>query len=276
MSAKELPIDQPVRESLPQIVARQLLDLINSGALKPGDQLPSEPDLRAQFRVGRSTIREALNGLVLIGAIEVRHGQGAFVLANHFDKAAALDAAVRRSVTNELLEARDAMELTIARLAAERATESDLTALRQLLDDAERKIQAGGVAFEEAARFHLLLAEAAQNELFASFVEMILGYLSERGVDLSASPEYNIWELAAHRHVLDAVASKDGERAQNSMREHLQDMREIHTAGWSSFQEAHGVGSQKQDAPSARRKRGGSAQALASAGGDAPAASIRR
>ena len=250
---KKLPIEQPIRESLPQIVARQLLGLINSGALNPGDQLPPEPELRAQFGVGRSTIREALNGLVLVGAIEVRHGQGAFVLANHLDKATALDAAVRRSVTNELLEAREAMELTIARLAAERATQSDIIALRRLLDEADQKVHAGGVAFEEAAQFHLLLAEAAQNELFASFVEMILGYLSERGVDLSADHDYNVWELDAHRRVLDAVASGDGDLAQAAMAQHLSDMREIHSVGWASFRVTRDV-----DQPNAPRVRNSS------------------
>lgn len=235
MAAPDLPIRQAVRESLPQMVARQLMELIDSGLLKPGQQLPSELELREKFGVGRSTVREALNGLVLIKAIEVRHGQGAFVLGRQTDTTTRLDAAVRSSVTTELIEAREAMEPAIAGLAAERATETDLRELRTLLDRAANKVQAGGVAYEEAAKFHLLIAEASQNELFAQFIAMILEYLSERGGDLSVEPTYNTWEIDAHREILDAIATGDRSLAQSAMVQHMRDMRSIHQDGWAAF-----------------------------------------
>jgi GntR family transcriptional repressor for pyruvate dehydrogenase complex len=236
VSSSDLNIEPAVRRSLPQVVAQQLLDLIREGALGPGDRLPSESELKARFGVGRSTIREALNGLVLIGAIEVRHGQGAFVVNGATGIATGrLDEAVRSSVTRELLEAREAMELSIARLAAERATDEDLTELRKLLDDAADLVARTGAAVEEAARFHLLLAEAAQNEIFGEFIEMILGLLRERGEDMSKAPGYGQWELEAHRALLDAVASGDGERAQRAMARHLNDMRVILFEGWETF-----------------------------------------
>lgn len=236
MSFPDLRIQQPVRRSLPQVVAQQLLDLIRSGALRSGERLPSESELKERFGVGRSTIREALNGLVLIGAIEVRHGQGAFVLGGATGvPTGGLDDAVRSSVTRELLEAREAMELSISRLAAARATEEDLSALRRLLEQAEELVERTGAAVDEAARFHLLLAEAAQNEIFSGFIEMILGLLQERGEDMREADGYGLWELDAHRAVLDAVASGDGERAQRAMARHLADMRVIAFDGWNAF-----------------------------------------
>lgn len=235
MKSADLPIEQPIRQSLPQVVAQQLLELIRSGVLAPGQQLPSEVELKDQFGVGRSTIREALNGLVLVGAIEVRHGQGAFVLRNRPDMLGGLDEAVRRSVTEELFEAREAMELASARLAAERATEQDLQAIRDLLEQAEVKVNETGGAVEEASRFHLLIAEAAHNNLFVKFIEMILGDLNERGEDLSLADGYGQWELEAHGEVLDAISSGSGQQGQRAMVRHLNDMREISFSGWDSF-----------------------------------------
>jgi DNA-binding FadR family transcriptional regulator len=235
MKLTELPIEQPVRQSLPQVVAHQLLELIRSGLLAPGQQLPSEVELKERFGVGRSTIREALNGLVLVGAIEVRHGQGAFVLHDRAEMPGGLDEAVRRSVTQELLEAREAMELAIARLAAERATDEDLEGLRALLDQAELKVRETGAAIDEASRFHLLIAEAAQNDLFTQFIQMILGYLNERGEDLSTAEGYGTWEIEAHRELLAAISSGVGEQAQRAMASHLSDMREILFSGWAAF-----------------------------------------
>jgi GntR family transcriptional repressor for pyruvate dehydrogenase complex len=206
---------------------------MEDGSLAVGDQLPSEAELKSQFGVGRSTIREALNGLVLIGAIEVRHGQGAFVL--HTSAAGRLDAAVRAGVTRELLEAREAVELAIARLAAQRATQTDIKQLHALLDRAEARIEAEGAAVDEAARFHLLLAEASQNEIFVRFIEQILYLLQERGEDMRSAEGYGQWELGAHRDLLAAVASGNGERAQLAMTHHLRDMRSILFDGWTTF-----------------------------------------
>ena len=238
MTGDELKFQQPVRRSLPQAVAQQILALIRDGTLGPGDRLPSEADLKERFGVGRSTIREALNGLVLIGAIEVRHGQGAFVLRDASSGSASagvLDEAVRSSVTRELLEAREAVEVSIARIAAERATEDDLAALSGLLEHAEQQVAETGSAVDDAARFHLLLADAAKNEIFSQFVEMILGLLQDRGEDISKADGYGTWELEAHRAVLAAVASGNGERAHRAMARHLADMRIISFEGWDVF-----------------------------------------
>lgn len=233
MTLHNVKFEPPTRQNLAQHVARQLLAAIQSGALAPGDRLPSETELQQRFGVGRSTIREALNGLVLLGAIEVRHGQGAMVLGR--GAGAGLQQAVQRAVTAELLEAREVTETAIARLAAERATDEDLAGLSALLDRHEQRLREEGGAIEEAARFHLLLAEAAQNEIFSQFIQMLLGLFRERGELLSEAAGYAEWELEAHRDVLEAVRSGSGERAQRAMARHLHDMRVILLEGWDVF-----------------------------------------
>lgn len=227
-------IEPPVRRNLAQAVAEQLMVLITSGQLKPGDRLPSETELKAQFNVGRSTIREALNGLVLIGAIEVRHGQGAVVVGAPERELSGLDSALRRGLNSELLEAREVMEIAIARFAAERGGDEDFQGLAQVLDEADAQVREHGTAIEQSTAFHLLLADAAGNRIFSEFVRSIMPLLEQRGDELREEG-YPEWEIAAHRVVYDAVASGDGERAARAMARHLQDMRAILRDGWTDF-----------------------------------------
>ena len=68
------------RSKLAESVAQQLLEQIRTKGLAPGTRMPSERELMTALGVGRSTIREAMNGLALLGVVDVRHGQGAFVV----------------------------------------------------------------------------------------------------------------------------------------------------------------------------------------------------
>ena len=233
-------IQPPIRQNLAQAVARQLLDLIQSGALAVGERLPTETVLMDQFEVGRSTIREALNGLVLLGAIEVRHGHGAVVVRRP-DSHDGLANALRDSLASDLLEARRAVELAIAERAAERAEDEDLAALRALLDEAERKVHAEGAAVKEAVEFHHVLAQASGNPIFIEFVQMILGLLSERGETLKPESGYALWEIEMHRRLYAAVASGNPVRARGEMERHLTDMQEILKDGWDTYTLRHRI-----------------------------------
>ena len=232
----------PARRSLAQSVAQGLLEAIRDGRLQAGEKLPSETELREELQVGRSTIREALNGLVLLGAIEVRHGQGAFVCDPA--SSSALDGVsdtIRGRIDVELLEAREVTELAIAQYAAYRAEAEDIEGLRTLLRETEARIDRGEPVAREASVFHLRLAQAAKNRILLRFIENMMELLQERGDELTVIPGYPRWELTAHRDLLDAVASGDGDRARNEMARHLAHMRAIHLEGWDSFQSERGL-----------------------------------
>jgi GntR family transcriptional repressor for pyruvate dehydrogenase complex len=237
-----LKLEPPARRpNLAQAVAQQLLELIQNRQLVAGDRLPSEMEMKEAFGVGRSTIREALNGLVTLGVIEVRHGHGAFVLGDPTPSPETIDAAIRRGVARDLLEARAAMEVAIAEYAALRADEDDLAAIGECLDAAEQDIARGGGGVKDGGRFHLLLAEAARNAICSQFIRMILSMMEERGTALSQEKGYPQWEIAAHRAVFEAVRSGDGELARLAMAQHLRDMQAIHADGWQRFGAGEGV-----------------------------------
>jgi DNA-binding FadR family transcriptional regulator len=177
----------------------------------------------ASLGVGRSTIREAINGLAMLGVLEIRHGQGAFVVNPDAGVApgGAIAAALARGATRDLFEARRIVEVETARLAGARRTEADLRDLAQALADHEACIAEGRPAVEPSVRFHVCVAEAAHNEVLAGFVHSFSEPLSERGPILEAVPGFREWEIGQHRSVFVPIRDADPEGAADAMRAHL-------------------------------------------------------
>lgn len=229
-SDQALSLSPIPRSSLAETVARQLLKEIRVKRLEPGTKLPSERDLMQALGVGRSSIREAINGLTMLGAVEVRHGQGAFVTAaaNGIAPSRTIALALARGVTSELFEARRLVETETARRAAERRTDADLVEITTAITDHEAAVAASLPAVEPAVRFHVEVAEAAHNEVLAGFVGSFAQLLGERGPILEQVPGYREWEIEQHRSVLAPIAAGDGELAAERMRAHLDAVVEYH------------------------------------------------
>jgi GntR family transcriptional regulator, transcriptional repressor for pyruvate dehydrogenase complex len=213
------------RRKLTQAVAEQLLEHIRQQRLTPGTRMPSERELMSALNVGRSTVREALNGLALLGVIEVRHGQGAFVAALPQDSVSEeLGSALAKGVTRDLLEARAVVEVEVARLAALRHTEADVRSMQASLEAQSTAMSDKHSPAPESATFHLEVAEAAHNEVLAGIVGSFMPLLEELGPALEELPGYKEWELEEHRQIVAAIASGDGDRAAKRMAEHLDSM----------------------------------------------------
>ena len=220
----------PPRRKLVETVAEQVVGEIRRRGLAPGTRMPSERELTAALGVGRSTVREALNGLAMLGAIEIRHGQGAFV-AQRPDQVSApeITAALAKGVTRDLLEARAPVETEIARLAAVRRTAADLREIEAVLGRHEKALQAHRPGVRHSVRFHVVLAQAAHNEVLAGFVASFAKLLAERGPTLEEIPGYRDWELAEHRGLYEAVRDGDVVLAAERMRAHLAQVEDYHT-----------------------------------------------
>ena len=113
------------KPSAPEMVAEQILAKIHSGELIPGGRLPAQRDLATMLGVGRSSVREAINALVVAGVLEAVHGRGTFVARDSRSDAGLLKlkAALGAGSLLELMEARELLECKTAALAAERADE---------------------------------------------------------------------------------------------------------------------------------------------------------
>lgn len=224
VSSGSLSLSLIPRSSLAEIVAQQLLTEIREKRLEPGTKLPSERNLMAALGVGRSSIREAINGLAMLGAVEVRHGQGAFVTdaAAGIAPSRSIAIALARGVTHELFEARLLVEMETARCAAIRRTDADLAEIAKALADHQRAVAEGVSAVEPSVRFHVEVAEAAHNEVLAGFVSSFAELLAERGPILEQVDGYREWEIGQHRSVYEPIEAQDPELAAERMRSHLE------------------------------------------------------
>ena len=191
-----------------------------------GSRLPTERELCDQLGVGRSTLREALRALSFVGAIETRQGAGTFVAKPNEqagDRLFGLGLILQRVKVNEVIEARRALELDVARIAAQRYTDSDRQLLSEILNAMRRSATSTGFGKPAAydLQFHVALARATQNDVL---VHLINGMRSLLVIWMDkAVNDPHIAEKAIHEHarILDAVFSRDSESAAACMDIHL-------------------------------------------------------
>jgi GntR family transcriptional regulator, transcriptional repressor for pyruvate dehydrogenase complex len=208
-------------------VAARIHDLIAEGELKPGQALPSERKLAAEFNVGRAVIREAVRRLEMSGLVSSQHGGGNFVREVTAEQLVAPLASILsndRHLKEELMDARLFFEPQIARGAAARATPEDL----ELLEDAVRRqverVERGEPTAMEDAEFHALLAQATHNTVVERVTEVINDLLDEAGARPFQDGERSQHSLEGNRRILEAVQRRDQDAAQKAMEAHIEDI----------------------------------------------------
>jgi GntR family transcriptional regulator, transcriptional repressor for pyruvate dehydrogenase complex len=219
---RDVRFERPDRLKLSERIAQQILGQIADGALRPGDRLPTEHRLLEQFGVGRSTLREALRSLSGMGVLDIRHGHGVYVA----DGAAQaglrqLDWALLLGSREmlDLVEARKALEIQIAALAAERATQAELDSMAGCL----ARLRAARTRQEEYAAdvdFHLAVARATQNDVFVRLIRTLRDLIQRM---LWQSPAQRAGRVEEHERILRAIARRDPEAAAAAAREHFRE-----------------------------------------------------
>src|SRR5439155_6197090 len=150
-----IPLSPVRRERIPENIVSQIQQRLERGELKPGDQLPSERVLAEQLQVSRPSVREALRSLELLGVTESRPGGGTFMrIASPDALLRPLTALTRAHDIEDILEVRALLEPALAELAARRANDEDVAALRAILREQEQKVARGESFVEEDTRFH--------------------------------------------------------------------------------------------------------------------------
>ncbi|RII30190.1 MAG: FadR family transcriptional regulator [Geobacter sp.] len=219
-----------------QDVVEQIQEAIISGSLKPGSQLPAERELKEQFGISRGTLREALRVLEQKGLIEIRTGvSGGSIIreVNSEQLSENLGFLIRnRTVSlHDLAEFREAMEGSVAALAAQRAGEEDLALLGKLVTEAEGYLKEGRKGWDNFIRtdekVHMALARISGNQLFISVLESVYfnihtyyeNYLSR---DKQLLQE-NFNDL---REIVGAVATGNAENARELAQGHVRRFNE--------------------------------------------------
>jgi GntR family transcriptional repressor for pyruvate dehydrogenase complex len=217
------------RNKVYEEVAKQIERLILK-KLKPGDKLPSERELAEMLQVSRSSIRDAIRGLELMGLVEPRQGAGTIVRELSAETLTNPFASVlkhKQQLVGELLDFRKMLEPPLAARAATHASPDELSEMEEILQRQEAKLSHGEVAIAEDAEFHYTIALASGNSVVLKVLDLLMDLLRdtrERSLQLKGRPQKS---LAGHRRILAAIKRHDAEAAKAAMRRHIEDVEEI-------------------------------------------------
>jgi GntR family transcriptional regulator, transcriptional repressor for pyruvate dehydrogenase complex len=210
-------------------IAEQIESRILSGELRSGDRLPTERELAEQFHASRTAVREAMKSLAQKGLVDMRPGRGTIVIDGTTQ-------AVRHSLdlmmkfgqagdSTNLVEVRGIFEPEIAALAAARATDAEIAAMREAVTIMDANLRNADLYIRADNDFHQALAKATQNSLILTLVNSIVVLLSEQRKQIftvDGGPERG---QIHHKHILETIIHRDPEAAREAMRAHLQQVR---------------------------------------------------
>jgi DNA-binding FadR family transcriptional regulator len=214
------PRFEPIeRQTVSEGIRDALLESIRTGALLPGSRLPSERSLCEEFGVARTSVREAIQGLVSLGVITKRANRPyvaeylpGMELAGHAD---------RKRYLEELVEVRRVVEVPIARLTAARADASQRARIRTLARSLSPEMSLAD--FRRTARaFHVAVGRACGNETLAELYGKVLdAQFNSSVLDSLLDSSSNLWlvkqvifdSAKTYNEIADAVFAGDADRA---------------------------------------------------------------
>jgi GntR family transcriptional repressor for pyruvate dehydrogenase complex len=207
-----------------QIVA-QVRDALFAKELRPGDFLGTEKDLAARFGVSRIVARDALRTLEAQGIVEIKVGSGGGARiaqgnARLFAEALAVQLDLTGVSVGEIMDAQRAIECLAAELAAIHSTAEDHMRLRELIADAERKIDDVAAYTRSSREFHLAVAESSHNRVLV--VQLIsLQHVSWPTHNPTLTPKVSRRVLEVHKELASLIEMRDAAGARRLMEEHV-------------------------------------------------------
>ena len=215
------------RVRVPRQVAQMMSDMIHSGKLPPGSLLPSERDLVAQFRVSRTSIREALLNLQGSGLVEVRdRARARVVMPTHSTLIEQLGATARALLAHpegvmNFQELRTVIECGLARHGATYASNKDLERLARALEQNRRAIGDVKRFAESDAAFHRSIAELPHNPIFPALQEAFIRWMDTHRTAGMKTRGAMRHAYGGHKAIYEAIAARDARGADAAMAEHV-------------------------------------------------------
>lgn len=223
---------QPIaRVSQTDMIVKELTKYFLTDAIAEGDKLPTEMEFCERLRVGRSTLREAIKALQVMGYVTIEPGRGAFL------KRKSLENPVhnllswlgsRKTEVADLIEVRMQIEPFAARLAVERGSERDIAAIAAIQTEFERVLTSG--PFDERigeqlgeldSRFHSAIANASHNLLLIDINTLAVEAFKEFRTRTFKVESHAKNAIVPHRKIVNALQKRDANAVQRNMKTHL-------------------------------------------------------
>ena len=215
------------RPRLYEVIVEQLCSHIADNEMAPGDRLPAERELASKLGVSRASLSQALVALEVQGVLSVRHGDGAVLVRRPTEERVINALREHADRLPDIIEAREALEVKLAGLAAERRTDPEMAAIDSALAMMESEIAAGdrGVVGDEM--FHEAITTAAHSSLLAKLMHEISELIRETRIESLSQTERPRASLEGHKQIADAVRRQDSVDAARAMAAHIRMVSDV-------------------------------------------------
>lgn len=220
------------RPRLYEQLVERLLAFVSEDGLEPGQRLPTERDLAKRLGVSRASVAQAVVALEVQGVLGVRQGDGIYLL-RHADPQESIEELIkRRQRLPEIIETREALEVKITSLAAQRHTDQNMAAIDAALAGMEREVAAGEHGYDGDMRFHAAVTEAAHNPILSGLMNLLAGHIEETRRESLSQPGRPHQSLASHRQIAEAIRAGDPAMAAQTARDHIALVSDVALLNW--------------------------------------------
>ena len=205
-------------------VVQEIQTLIIEGQLEPGMKLPPERDLAEQIGVSRTVIREAVRILVTKGLLETKPGIGTIVrevTSDQISESLNLLLKTKNVSIEHLHQVRSILEVEIAGLAADQATQEEIAILQQIMIEMEQVKNEPTKFVGKDNDFHRGLAQTTHNPLLILLLDSIRDLMQEVRLRVYQHPDIFDNVIPDHYKILEQVSAKNSTGARQAMQEHL-------------------------------------------------------
>jgi DNA-binding FadR family transcriptional regulator len=219
---KELKIKSVKRQTMSKQVVDQIIGLLTSGQLNPGDKLPTEAELTELLFVSRPVLREALSSLETMGMLQRKTREGTYFANKIGSKPFSIMLALSAGDIPSVMEARMALELGLVTMAAEKITDRQLEELEAVM----QAMEANKSDYLPIDReFHRMIAYSANNPILEGSIDPLLSMFDHTLSQIAVTDRDHTVTLQEHRAIFDALQKRDPIAAYSSMYVHLNHVR---------------------------------------------------
>ena len=223
------PVSRP---RLYQQLVERLLEYVSEEGLAAGQRLPTERALAERLSVSRASVAQAIVALEVQGILSVRQGDGIYLMRQADPTKSAQELIERRKRLPEILEAREALEVKITSLAAQRRTNQDMAAIDAALDKMAAQVDSGEHGYDGDLTFHEAVTAAAHNPILSVLMGLLAGSIEETRRESLAQAGRPRQSLAGHRRIAEAIRNGDPTIAAEAALRHITLVSDVALLTW--------------------------------------------
>lgn len=231
---------RPKPQKTAMLLAQRIVSEIVDEGYQPGHMLPPERQMLTDYEVGRGTLREAMRFLEMQGVVAIKPGPGGGPVvtvpdSRHLASTIALLLQLFNTPFRAIVEARQVLEPAMAAKAAERIDEEQLAALGDTVEKMRLGMHDLKAFLVENERFHDLIAWSSGNDLFGLLVTSLHWITDGTALGVDYPDKRRKAVLRAHRHIYEAVASRDPQAAFDAMHKHVEEFAKYLEANYPAL-----------------------------------------